>query len=215
MNERLYKRCSEIGFMPKNICEVGVYKPETSNVLLFIKNGIKSTLIEADPDSILEINNFFIEYENVKIIPYAIWDSNGIIRLYKCSASTFASELKNSPAIANDGYVPNDRDAIPVNAIRFDEIDDGNFDLISIDTEGCEWFVLKYMISKPIVISIEMKFKKYINPYYNEITNWLRNNNYRLWYRDGSDFVYIINHYPITFKLKFKYFIRKLFRLQN
>lgn len=215
MNERLYKRCIEIGFIPQNICEVGVYKPETSNILLFIKNGIKSTLIEADPDSILEINNFFNNYENVKIIPNAIWDSNGVIKLYKCSASTFASELKNSPAIANDGYVPNDRDVIPVNAIRFDEIDEGNFDLISIDTEGCEWFVLKYMKSKPIVLSIEMKFKKYINPYYNEITNWLRNNNYKLWYRDGSDFVYIINHYPITFKLKFKYFFRKLFRSQN
>ncbi len=215
MNEKLYKRCNEIGFKPSNICEVGVYKPETSNVLLFIKDGIQSTLIEPDPKCIAEIERYFKEFEKVRIIPCAIWDSASEIKLYRCSASTFVGEVKNSPAVMNDGYIPKEEDSFPVRAIKFSEIDDGRFDLISVDTEGCEWYVLKNMISKPKVISLEMKCKKYINPFYQNIESWMLDNNYRLWYSDGSDRVYIDNSIQIPLLLKFKYIYRNLFRLDK
>ena len=63
--------------------------------------------------------------------------------------------------------------------------------MISIDTEGSEWFVLKYMISRPKVISIETHGAAYLNPYLREISQWMEQNDYQPWYRDKSDTVYV------------------------
>ncbi|MBO0929960.1 FkbM family methyltransferase [Fibrella aquatilis] len=74
---------------------------------------------------------------------------------------------------------------------RFSEIDTGEFDLLSIDIEGSEWYVLKYMVSRPNVISVETHGKFYVNPFINEIKAWMLKNNYIIWYKDRSDSVYV------------------------
>jgi hypothetical protein len=61
-----------------------------------------------------------------------------------------------------------------VRCTTFDRLDDGSIDLISIDTEGSEWFVLKYITSRPDVISIETHGAAYTNPYLDEIQRWMR-----------------------------------------
>ena len=42
-------------------------------------------------------------------------------------------------------------------------------DLLSVDTEGCEWFVLQTLRSRPAVISIETHGGLYLNPHRDEI----------------------------------------------
>jgi hypothetical protein len=55
------------------------------------------------------------------------------------------------------------------------------------------------MISRPAVISVETHGKRYINPFINEITQWMEDNGYELWYKDSSDSVYIRRGlFPIT-----------------
>lgn len=90
----------------------------------------------------------------------------------------------------NDKYVSDETKKIIVESKTFDKIDDGTIDLISIDIEGGEWYVLKHMKSRPSVISIETHWKNYTNPFMKEISEWMKNNDYLTWYIDKSDTVY-------------------------
>lgn len=91
-------------------------------------------------------------------------------------ASTFASEIPSSPALANDKFDINKANTFTIEAKRFDEIDDGTIDVLSIDTEGCDWYVIQNMISRPTVISIETGTKSYVNPFIKEIKEWMQAN---------------------------------------
>ena len=197
MNTRLYKSTNRLGLAISHVAEVGVYHPETSNVLGFIHDGILTDLFEPDPDSLERIKSAFGNLKNVRVYPYAMFHENTRIRLYRAGASTFAADLVSSPALENDDYLPSEDDAFEADARRFDEFDDGTIDLLSIDTEGCEWYVLMYLKSRPSVISVETGWKKYRNPFFNDIQEWMRVNGYVVWYRDRSDTVYLHNRVPI------------------
>lgn len=191
MNTRLYKSTSRLGIAIGHVAEVGVYHPETSNVLGFIHDGILTDLFEPDPQSLERIHSAFGSMPNVRVYPYAMFHESTPIRLYRAGASTFAADLVSSPALENDDYLPSEDDAFTADARRIDEFDDGTIDVLSIDTEGCEWYVLMYLKSRPSVISVETGWKKYRNPYFDDIQEWMRTNGYVVWYRDRSDTIYI------------------------
>ena len=190
-NKTIFRRLEARGFSPSHVAEVGVYMPETSNVYDYIEAGVRATLVEPDVASIERIEARFGEYPAVTLHRVAAYDYEGELTLTQCEASTFASELDASPAIVNDGRTADDGEQFSVPCTTFDKIDDGTIDLISIDTEGSEWFVLKYMISRPQVISIETHGAAYLNPYLREISQWMEQNDYQPWYRDKSDTVYV------------------------
>ncbi|HMQ69125.1 MAG TPA: FkbM family methyltransferase [Ignavibacteria bacterium] len=190
MNDKLYNKCNSKKLTFHHVAEVGVYLPETSNILCFTEDRIKTTLVEADPESVAKIRVYFSEFESVTLFPVAVWDTDGSVVLNKASSSTFVDELESSPAMVNDKYVEDDTKKIIVESKTFDKIDDGSIDLISIDIEGGEWYVLKHMKSRPSVISIETHWKNYTNPFIKEIKEWMNNNDYLVWYIDKSDTVY-------------------------
>lgn len=190
MNEKLYNKCTSKGLIIKHAAEVGVYLPETSNILKFIEDGIRATLVEADPEYVLKIREYFRSFDQVTVYPYAVWDKSGFITLNKASSSSFVDELSASPAILNDNYVSDLEKKIKVEAKTFDEIDDGTIDLLSVDIEGGEWYVIKHLKSKPDVISIETHWKNYSNPYLREINDWMNEHGYNVWYVDRSDTVF-------------------------
>jgi FkbM family methyltransferase len=189
-NKLIYTRLNRRGILFKHVCEVGVYLPETSNIIDFIKNGIRATLVEADPDTVIKIKDHFLGY-NIQVVPVAVWDENGVIKLSKAAASTFVTQLQSSPAIVNDHYKVNEENTFEVPCRKFSEIDDGTIDLLSVDIEGGEWYVIKHLTSRPSVISIETHGKYYTNPFINEIESWMVHENYISWYKDSSDTVYI------------------------
>lgn len=195
MNERplktLYKKLRAKGFRPAHVAEVGVYMPETSNVYDYIEAGIRTTLVEPDPASIRRIEATFDNFTNVTLHRVAAYDFEGTLELSQRDASTFVSTLEASPAIVNDGYVITEEDKISVACTTFDTIDDSSIDLLSIDTEGSEWFVIKYMKSRPDVISIETHGAAYTNPYLDNIKTWMNDNDYKLFYKDKSDSIYV------------------------
>ncbi|MDP4290084.1 MAG: FkbM family methyltransferase [Bacteroidota bacterium] len=192
-NEQLYKHCKSKGLHFNHVCEVGVYLPETSNILEFTLEGVRTTLVEPDPKSVKAIHQYFRNNKNISLFPYAVFDYNGLIELSKRESSTFVTCLKSSPALVNDSYIKNKRDNFQVECKTFDKIDDGTIDLLSIDTEGCEWYVIKNIRSRPKVISIETHGKSYVNSFINEIKEWVEANDYVIWYKDKSDSVYIRN----------------------
>jgi FkbM family methyltransferase len=191
-NKLIYSRLKRRGIAFKHVCEVGVYLPETSNIIDFIKNGVRATLVEADPDTVIKIKDYFLNY-NIQVVPVAIWDNNGIIKLSKAAASTFVTQLQSSPAIVNDSYRVSEDNTFEVPCRKFSEIDDGTIDLLSVDIEGGEWYVIKHLKSRPSVISIETHGKYYTNPFIKEIESWMGYENYNTWYKDSSDTVYIKN----------------------
>jgi FkbM family methyltransferase len=191
MNETLYNKVKRLDWQPKHVAEVGVYYPETSNVLLFIEDGCTTDLFEPDPQCLQRIRDRFGDYSNVTIHPYAIHSERGTVQLYRAGASTFVKGLPASPALVNDSYQPNQDDLFTAEARLFSEFDDGSIDLISIDVEGSEWFVIQHMVSRPKVISVETGRKRYANPYLEQIRQFMAENGYRRWYRDDSDSVYV------------------------
>lgn len=190
-NTYLYQRCQRHRLPIEHAAEVGVYYPETSNVLGFIRDGVRTMLVEPDADCVARIRDYFQGYGNVSIMPYVMWDEPGRVSLYRTKASTFVSSLSASPALVNDGYLPADDDSFEADALRFSDIDDGTIDLLSIDVEGAEWYVLKHLRSRPRVISLETHAAEYRNPFLNEIEHWMRENGYRRWFVHGSDTVYV------------------------
>lgn len=206
---RLFNKLKNRQYLPSNICEIGVYLPEESNVIGFINENITTTLIEADPNYVDKINKYFSNRKNVSVIEAAVYDYSGKIELSRRESSTFISQLESSPALINDNYKINESDKFTARSIMFSEIDKGIFDLVSIDIEGAEWFVIKHMISRPNIISIETHGKYYTNPNIDKITTWMTENNYIKWYKDESDTVYVKNGiFQITLKEQFQLFFK-------
>lgn len=187
----LCKKLSKKGFIPEHVAEVGVYSPKTSNIYDYIIQGVKCTLVEPNPKSIKLIKEHFSNYKNITLHEFAVYDYNGKINLVQRNASTFISELNESPAIVNDSYKINDDDKFVVETKRFDEIDDGGIDVLSADVEGSEWYIIKHMISRPGIVSLETHGGVYVNPFIGQINNWMKNNNYEVWYKTKSDTVFV------------------------
>jgi len=189
--QKIYKKLLHKRFEPAHVAEVGVYRPETSNVYDYIVLGVRCTLVEPDPDSVKLIRERFSKKDNVTLHPVAVYDFNGEVELVRRAASTYVSELSNSPAIANNGYILDVKDKFVVEAKTFDEIDDGTIDLLTVDVEGSEWFVIKHLVSRPFVISVETHGAIYVNLYLQKIMEWMKTNSYMLWYKDKSDSVFV------------------------
>jgi FkbM family methyltransferase len=191
MNNRLFENCTKLGLDIPHAAEVGVYLPASSNILGFIEQGIRSTLVEADPITVSELRRYFQGNAHVTIVPYAMSDRKGTVTFYRRNASTFLAELPLTPALVNDDYVPAPADSFTVESQLFSAIDDGSIDLLSIDIEGAEWFVIKHQVSRPRVLSVETHGQLYENPFHQEILSWMDENGYEVWYYDRSDTVFI------------------------
>lgn len=190
-SSRLSRKLKQKRFSPRHVAEVGVYLPETSKIYEFILAGTRTTLVEPSPDAIAKIRTHFAGRSNVTLHPVAVYDKGGVLELIRRGASTFAAAIAGSPAVVNDRYALQDADRFTVEAVTFDQIDDGTIDLLCIDVEGGEWFVIRHMTSRPAIISLETHGVVYLNPFMCEINDWMRTNRYQLWYKDASDSVYV------------------------
>jgi FkbM family methyltransferase len=186
----IYEKLQQRKLHFEHVCEVGVYLPEYSNIIDFIKQGVRATLVEADPATVEKIRAYYNNF-NVTIFPYAVWDHDGFITLSKAAASTFVSSLASSPAIVNDKFHVEESETFQVACKKFSELDDGKIDLLSIDIEGSEWYVIKHLLSRPRIISVETHGKYYTNPFITEIHSWMKDHDYIIWYKDRSDTVFV------------------------
>ena len=210
-NNSLYDRFSKKGFYPTHVAEVGVYHPETSTIYEYLQNDVRCTLVEPDPSSISLIKDKFKNNKHLTLYEVAIFDYNGYLELIKKDASSFVSEMEHSPARINDDVIINKADRFRVESKTFDQIDDGTIDLLSVDVEGCEWFVIKHMISQPHIISLETHGGIYINPYIKEILDWMSENKYVIYYKTKSDTIFVQKEkFEILFKDKLNLLISNI-----
>lgn len=136
----------------------------------------------------------FKDHPNVQVIFAAIVDTPQAgkdVRIYERNSSSFIEGV-SSPAKANDGYVENPADSTYVVAGRsIAEFDNGQVDVLMADTEGCEWFCVKNLISRPKIITLEMRGQNYVNAFTAEILTWMQENGYVAVMQDETDVAFV------------------------
>jgi len=187
----IHRRLARRGFRPSHVAEVGVWRPEVANVAGWIDEGVRATLVEPDPAAVTAILRRWGDRPGVAVHAVAVFREPGRLTLARRGPSTFVSALDVSPAIVDDRYRRRSEDLFEVEAVTFDAIDDGTIDLLCVDVEGCEWYVLERLRSRPRVLAVETHGAVYVNPHLTQILDWVRANGYVTWYVDGSDTVFV------------------------
>lgn len=154
-----------------------------------VKDATRVQIIEPIEAHISNIRATYQAFPQVEIHPCAIWNENRLVRMYSLGETSFVEGIQ-SPVIANYGYQPDPQHEIWVEGKTFDQFDDGTIDILDIDTEGAEWYVLQRMISRPRSIIIETFWKGYRNPFMAEIEEWMSSNMYAEVAREGANSFY-------------------------
>lgn len=138
--------------------------------------GGRLEIFEPNPAHLEQVRATYAGCPNVTVHPYAVWKEDGVVRLHLAGHSSYVDGLP-SPHLKNDcGDAPGA--AVEVVARRFGPFDDGTIDVIDIDVEGAEWYVIRELRSRPRAIFVEMGWKNYVNPHYGEIRRWMADHHY-------------------------------------
>lgn len=143
---------------------------------------------------------------HVQLHNVAIYASKGEIDMYECNASSFVGGVQ-SPIKVNNGYVEDDTVAgikaiirdFPYSGAAHTKVpsdtiapyDNGQIDILAVDTEGCEYYALEHLISRPKLICLETHGQQYINPMINEIGAWMNANGYGRAGQTESDTLFV------------------------
>ena len=187
---------------PQHVCEVGVGHSSMCHVSSWI-GKIRVTLIDANPECIARLRRLWRHHSQLTIVHGACMDS-----VLEQGSTVPLNLIEGSNGVATNGWVegiinppvqapgPGRVRPVPVQVpvIDFADFDDGTIDYLTVDIEGCEWYVIQALRSRPAVISVEMKVDKiYVNPHYAEIETWMQREGYvqhpklaggdKLWHR--------------------------------
>jgi FkbM family methyltransferase len=173
----------------KHLVEVGC--TDVASLHDMFHPDAKIQIIEANEFHISALKNIYKNMPNVEIHPYAIWKEPGRVLFHKQGATSYVDGL-DSPVTVYPEWQGPTHELVEVEAKTFDEFDDGTIDIIDIDIEGAEWYVLQKMVSRPNWIIIEMGWGKYVNPFKKEIEDWMSDNKYRLFSVHGGNNFYRI-----------------------
>lgn len=136
----------------------------------------------------------------------AVYATKGEIDMYECNASSFVGGIQ-SPIKVNNGYVEDDTLAgiqgiikgfpyagaahTRVRSTTIDEFDNGQIDILAVDTEGCEYYALETLASRPKLICLETHGQQYVNPMLNQIVKWMNDNRYAVGGQTESDTLFV------------------------
>ena len=85
------------------------------------------------------------------------------------------------------------RNKIKVKTAPIHNYDKGDIEILVADVEGCEYFLLKHLISSPYLIQLEVLKTAYTRPKEALIMEWMKENNYKVGWKDsgGWDTVFL------------------------
>jgi FkbM family methyltransferase len=172
------------------IFEIGVGEFNQCRTLNYINTDIECYLFEPNPISFKQIEENLGKYSNFKLFNIALGSENKEGYLYIARGSSFLegveSPEKTSNSLAEEQL---QKEKIEIRDIK--DFDDGSIDILLLDTEGSEFDIIKNLISRPKQIIVEMYSfgVGYKNPYFDQIMNWMLNNNYKL-INQHEDFVF-------------------------
>lgn len=179
--ERLVELCRQLDFWPRHVAEVGVMLPENCEVRPFIEQeNVYVDLFEPQPECAAALRAKWggRTFPRVQIFEVAIGDhtGSGWLCRRKPGHVTGAAHLEG---VVPPQPVQASGDRIEVRVELFSKYDHGQYDLVTIDTEGADWLVLKNMVSLPRIVSVEFVTKQWRNPYADKIMQWAVTRGYR------------------------------------
>ncbi len=176
-----------LGVEPQHVCECGA--GGLLHTALLIKQGARADLIEPHPHFFAEL---YRDYPAQCLWDCAIADpQNPNVPLTLLTAETpDGSSYIEGVDAPRTRFTPYTKH-ITVLSVLFSKIDDGTIDWLMLDMEGCEWWALQEMKSRPKVIVIEWKScKGWRQPNAQEIEGWMRTNGYTLHEENKNDRIY-------------------------
>ncbi len=168
------KTISDIGYgLDDHLFDINDYKNKEKKFYLFEPN------IFLFKDLIVK----FKDFDNVCLYNYGIYNDNKIVNFYLDHYWSFIEGI-NAPIYANQ---KNNIERILkfhkvlINAYKISVFDKGNIDFLSLSCEGCEWFCLEHLVSRPKIIRINnFNNSGYNNFFQKNIEKWIKENNYVL-----------------------------------
>lgn len=176
------------GVEVRHAVEVGAFSMEFCNLGHYLLDPkVRVQLFEPMPERFASLSKETAGLEHVTCHNVAIMDEDGPVVMRNMWAGSHVVGVA-APEVVNKGtktaafYRGKKIEEVTVEGRIFTPFDDGTIDVLTLDSEGCEWFVLKHMRSLPKWISIEMGDSKnpYKNPNSAEIHQWMEKNRYRV-----------------------------------
>jgi FkbM family methyltransferase len=173
------------------IYEIGVDEPNVCRTTGYQYADLRGTdhecvLFEPNPDTFFKNRECLKGHSNYKIYNCAVGSETKPIRFFLAEGSSFVEGIK-SPEVNHrpdcELFLPH----IDVMMVDMASIDPGDINVLLLDCEGSEFNILKNMRSRPEMIYVEMESKGvgYINPFFNEIIEWMSSNGY---FKSGVNF---------------------------
>jgi FkbM family methyltransferase len=184
--------------------EVGVWDLPYAQCKNFLYND-KTKIIMVEPllNQFNKIKNAITNFDDITLHNKAVYKTEGTLEInvpIGTEGSTASSYIESgSPYDMNDKHDAQfTMTTESIETVTMDMIDDGDLDVLAVDAEGCEWYVLETMKSRPKVITLETgPWIQYINPKIDKINEWMKVNGYAVFGREKSDTIY----YKITSRL--------------
>ena len=159
----------------KLFCEIGPHFYYNCRLVKQINEGRDVILVEPLPQCVKDIESMTEGLENVTIHQVAVADFNGEEILYTDDAlASFAESVKKEGLDSERTF----HNLINVKAVKFDEIDPGNIDVLLADCEGSETYVLRHLVSRPKMIMVESAPTGFTKPKKDELDEWFKDNEY-------------------------------------
>ena len=163
------------------VWEIGVGEGHQVRTEEFVDSDVECYLFEPNPISFEEVEEKFKDQNNFKLFNFALGSENKTVDFYLAKGSSFIDGY-DSPELCGNPNAKFEKQKVQVELKDIRDIDDGDIDTLYIDTEGSEYDIIKSMVSRPEKIVVEMHSfgVGYKNPYYDEISEWMMENNYAI-----------------------------------
>lgn len=193
-----------------HICEVGVGHPENSIGIRLAEHWGTGSLVLVDPSPTFRpqveqaiqdrLSGLDVTHHKAAVVcpPKA---PSGTID-FLIPRTTEITDLQGAHVAGVQGTAPAlvpdlEYDTHVVPCMTWDEIDTGQFEVLLLDMEGSEWSVISRLVSRPLVITIEMEWRAgrrhggWQNPHQKEIHRKLLDLGYACVHRGNGDWFYV------------------------
>ena len=154
----------------RTICEVAV--GPWSLLSRFEGLSQRALFVEPDPQMAAEAA---INFPWAEILRVAVAASVGTANLRKLKGASYIKGIPWAPMFAKSQEKCRAAGKVTVPTMPFNMIDDGQIDVLNLDCEGSEWFVISNMSSRPLLIQIELYPA---NNWHRELVAWFAENGY-------------------------------------
>ena len=191
--EDVFELCRRVRFIPETIVQIGAANAGDFEFMPFIERGSKAILLEPHPEFYKILKEKWGGINNISIFECGIYNKVGKFKFYEKWAATCLEECSKNANYLPDDQVFDENEVFFANCCLFSGFDNGEIDLLLVDTNGAEWYVLEELKSRPKIICLETHYiyRNYKTLFIEKIYAWMTLNNYIIYAKNESDTVFM------------------------